>query len=169
MQSPVPWRIAVVASVLGSCTTSVARAQRVDESTALRVAPWRPPGVDSAPAGAIASQRPSTTFGQRFFTGALFAWAAAGTYWLSTNDEEWGWTVATYTTGSTLGVLLATRARAGAHPLGTVLGALVGAAPGIIVALQDPDPEGPGGDLALGYVFLLTAPLGASIGHEMGR
>jgi hypothetical protein len=86
-------------------------------------------------------------------------------------------TTASYVGGTVLGVVLVTRAHEGVRPLGTVVGALAGAAVGVGFAfgvcqlsydsLDDPGACSPSAAIAAGFTFLIATPVGASIGHSV--
>lgn len=158
----------MLACVLMTLVGQHARAQWLDRVSALPAPTVDVTGFSNTRSWIVANDAPST-FPQRFYTAAIVAWLALGTYWLADNKDQWGWTVCTYTAGSALGVFLVTRRREGVRPWPTLAGAAVGAVPGLVVAVSGENPEGPGAELAWAYVFLLTAPLGAAIGHGLGR
>ncbi len=159
----------MLAGVLMSSVADHAAAQRLDRLGSLPTLGVSAAGGSRARTWTVAARKPPSTFPQRFYTSAIVAWIALGSYWLLDSKDEWGWTVATYSLGSALGVFLVTRGREGMRPLPTLAGTAVGALPGVIVALAENNPEGPGADLAWGYFFLVSAPLGASLGHGLGR
>lgn len=76
-----------------------------------------------------------------------------------------------YPVGSILGITLVTRAREGARPIGVILGTAVGASIPLLLDALLSDPSGDmlgGSDVALGFMFLVTVPLGGAIGHTLG-
>lgn len=120
------------------------------------------------PPATVATSEPST-FSQRAFSGLLFSVLSLTAYLAADRNDNPGWAIASYSAGSALGVMILTRRREGAHPIGTVAGAAIGALPGVLAATARSDPEGPGGELGLAFVFFLTAPIGAALGHAWGR
>ncbi len=161
--------VLMLSCVLTSTVCQFARAQRLDRLGAL------PPPIvhlsDSSQARtwAVVNGEAPSSFPRRFYSAAIVAWLALGSYWLLDDNDQWGWTVLSYSAGSALGVVLATRGREGVRLWPTLAGAAVGAVPGVVVAVADENPEGPGVELAWAYVFLLTAPLGAAVGHGLGH
>ena len=109
-----------------------------------------------------------TTVGRRFLSGMLFGVAAAVVYAAAEKGtKRWGLPI--YVGGSAVGVMVATIGREGPRPAATTIGALVGALPGVWASTAKRDPEGPGGELGLALACYFTVPLGAAIGHGVGR
>ena len=155
--------------VLISSVCQYARAQRLDRASALPAPIVDVNGLSQQRTWPVVNGPAPSSFPQRFYSAAIFAWLALGSYWLLDDTHQWGWTALTYTAGSALGVFILTRGREGVRPWPTLAGAAVGAIPAVVVAVSDANPEGPGAELAWGYVFFLTAPLGAAIGHGLSQ
>lgn len=125
------------------------------------------------------SVRPHTTGTQRVVLGMTFG-VAGGLLAYSAvrgrntaSSPRWPFPVG-YTVGSYVGVVLAERAREGATPLATLLGTIAGAGIGYLAfsAMCDAN-SGDGGCLVGGMIgapiFIISVPLGGSLGHHMSR
>ena len=113
-------------------------------------------------------ERRRSSFLQRAYSGALFGALALVLYTQADKHDNVGWAVTSYSAGSALGVMVLTRSREGVHPIGTTIGATVGALPGVLAGTVKGGEDDPS-DLMYFVMFLLTAPVGASVGHTLGR
>lgn len=138
--------------------------------TRARVALPEPPGTTSPHTDLQEAETRATTFLERLAwgAGAGFLGVAAASAIVKDEDEAW---VALPLIGaaSAGGVMLVTSAHEGARPWSTLLGtAVVMTVPALMFSLLEDGGEVSEPQLAIGFAVLLSAPLGAALGHGLG-